>query len=338
MKFNKLRTVVIFLIILFIPIVCYAVDTSEIILSSNKTLVKNEEEVKISFSIEGEETAAYLLNIYYDESKFDFVSGPEKISVQNGTIKILWYDSQGGSGAKSGELGNIILKAKEDGIAQITADGEFYDKNSNLIETSFDAIQIEVGNENFVEIETLEEENTNLETLAIEKEIFYPAFDNSVTNYNVEVSNDIMNLNILAIPENEQANVVIKGNENLVEGNNKITILVTSLNGLKTKEYNINVYKRNLEEEEKYEEQQTHLKESLEHAYELEKTSSAEENQEINETQKNNNTVLERPESNAQEKNNNILNLNIIGAIFIILSITCAIIYWRNTKSNKKGM
>lgn len=331
----KLKIIVIFLIMLFIPIVCYAEDVSEITLSSNKNLINNGEEVEISFSIEGEKTAAYLLNIYYDESKFDFVSGSEQFSVQNGTIKILWYDSQGGSGAKLGELGSIILKAKEEGIFELTADGEFYDGNSNLIETNFNSIQVEVGSENNAEIQISEEENTNLETLAIENEIFYPAFDNNVTSYNVEVSNDITNLNILAIPENEQANVIIKGNENLVEGNNKITVSVTSLSGLKTKEYTINVYKRNLEEEAKYEEQQSHKKEVLEHAYELEKTSSIDENEEIYETQ-NNNTILEKSEINTEEKNDNIRILNILGVIFIILSITCAIIYWRRNKRNKK--
>lgn len=331
----KLKIIVIFLIMLFIPIVCYAEDVSEITLSSNKNLINNGEEVEISFSIEGKKTAAYLLNIYYDESKFDFVSGPEEFSVQNGIIKILWYDTQGGSGAKSGELGSIILKAKENGISKLTADGEFYDENSNLIETNFNSIQIEVGGENNAEVQISEEENANLETLAIENEIFYPAFDNNVTSYNVEVSNDIISLNILAIPENEQANVIIKGNENLVEGNNTITVAVTSLSGLKTKEYTINVYKRNLEEEAKYEEQQTYKKEELDHAYELEKTSSIDENEEIYETQ-NNNTILEKSETNTEEKNDNIRILNILGVIFIILSITCAIIYWRRNKRNKK--
>lgn len=274
MKFSKLKIILIFVIMILIPIINYAVNIPEVVLSSNKTLVKSGEEVEVYYSIEGEETAAYLLNIYYNDEKFEFVSGPEKISVQNGNIKILWYDSQGGSGAKEGELGSIILRAKEDGITNISTDGEFYDKDSNLIETSFNDVQIEIGNQNLTEPQIIQEKNTNLETLAIENEILYPAFDNNITEYNVEVSSDIRALNILAIPENEQANVIIKGNEDLTQGDNNIIVSVTSSDGTVSKDYYITAHKRNSEEEAEFENHQDELEDELEHAYEIEKISA----------------------------------------------------------------
>lgn len=92
--------------------------------------------------------------------------------------------------------------------------------------------------------------NTNLETLAIENVLLYPAFSNSVTNYDAEVSNSTTELNILAIPEDEEAFADIVRDDVLIEGDNIITINVTAADGVTKKTFVINVYRRSKEEEE----------------------------------------------------------------------------------------
>ena len=82
--------------------------------------------------------------------------------------------------------------------------------------------------------ETKELENTNLETLAIEDVYLYPPFSNEITEYNTEISKDINNLNILAIPENENATVKIEKENTLKVGDNIITIYVTAQDRKKT--------------------------------------------------------------------------------------------------------
>jgi hypothetical protein len=131
------------------------------------------------------------------------------------------------------------------------------------------------------------EVTSNLEILAIENEILYPAFDNQILEYNVEVSNEVTKLNIFAVPEDEEGKVEIKGNDNILEGNNSISVTVTSSNGNK-REYKINVYKRNLEEEKEYIEKQNQKAEKLEEAYKIEKELKKEEtieNEKIIETE-----------------------------------------------------
>ena len=91
--------------------------------------------------------------------------------------------------------------------------------------------------------------NTNLETLAIENVTLSPEFDNNKTEYNAEISNTVRRLNILAIPENAQTQVIVEGNENLREGKNEVTIKVIAQNGVTERVYRINVYKRNNGEE-----------------------------------------------------------------------------------------
>lgn len=112
---------------------------------------------------------------------------------------------------------------------------------------------------NVTKTDNVEAANTNLETLAVEYYTLSPEYNANVTNYNVEVSNLTNDLNILAIPEDEDAKVDINGNKNLKTGNNKVIISVTAENGITKKDYLINVYKRNEDEEKGNEQKQQNI-------------------------------------------------------------------------------
>jgi len=124
--------------------------------------------------------------------------------------------------------------------------------------------------------------NTNLEILAIENYLLYPPFENGITQYSTQISNDTERLNIFAVSENEQGKVTITGNENLKEGYNLITVTSTAPNGITKRDYKINAYKRNAGEEEQYKKQQDELEQKLEEAYEVEKTLTTQMNQSRN--------------------------------------------------------
>lgn len=102
---------------------------------------------------------------------------------------------------------------------------------------------------NVTKTSNMQTANTNLETLAIENVTLSPEFNNNITQYNAEISNTVSRLNILAIPENVQEQVIVEGNENLKEGNNEVTIKVIAQNNVTERVYRINVYKRNNGEE-----------------------------------------------------------------------------------------
>lgn len=144
-------------------------------------------------------------------------------------------------------------------------------ENVNLTSnTNLETSESEVIEESSI---NTDQNNTNLETLAIENTLLYPAFDNAVTSYTAEVSNSATNLNILAIPEIETAKAEIVWDNNLKEGNNLINVNVTASDGVTKKMYEINVYKRNQEEEAIYQAEQQENQEKLEKIYNSENVS-----------------------------------------------------------------
>lgn len=148
--------------------------------------------------------------------------------------------------------------------------------------------------------------NTNLETLAIENYTLEPEFQNSITNYHVEVANTENLANILAIAEDSSAKVKIEGNNELKYGSNNVVVTVTARDGITEKKYNIDVYKRNDEEESAYKEEAKENNEEVNRLLE-EKSIETEENKE---NQEDNNEV--------KDKSKVILIVVIILAIIVI--------------------
>lgn len=112
---------------------------------------------------------------------------------------------------------------------------------------------------NVTKTDDAEAANADLENLAIENYMLSPEFQNTVTNYTVEVSNEDKKLNILAIAQNENAKVKISGNNNLKIGQNEIVITVTASNGITEKSYVVNAYRRSEAEESTFEQEQQNI-------------------------------------------------------------------------------
>ena len=170
----------------------------------------------------------------------------------------------------------------------------------------------------------LEKANANLETLAIENVTIEPEFTNDIYQYHAIVSNTTENLNILAIPERQNAKVEITGGENLQYGNNVVNIQVVAENGYTTKQYRVNVYRRN-EEEQKIadEEQQVNIQ----------KLNAILQEQEEGEERQNqsNHSIIEKIEENLWF---------VIIYIFLFIIIIVVVIYRikkEKTDKNKKN-
>ena len=161
----------------------------------------------------------------------------------------------------------------------------------------------------------LEQANANLETLAIENVTLEPEFANDIYEYNTIVTNTTENLNILAIPEKQTANVQISGGSNLVYGNNEILINVIAENGYTKKEYKVNAYRRN-EEEQKLADEQKEI--------EIQKLNAILESQ--------NEENLEKSENNESIQSNIAETIKenkwkIVVAIIIVIAILSIVIY-----------
>lgn len=173
-------------------------------------------------------------------------------------------------------------------------------------------------------------DNTNLITLAIENTLLYPSFDTNVVQYEAEVSREITDLNLLAIPEDDQAIVNVTGVKNLQEGINTVNIEVIASDGITKREYVINVKRRNLEEEDNYLKEQEKNKEKLEKIY---KTLEEKELLYRIDEVKNYEATRTNIENNIDKKNTN--NWYIIGIVAILVILGFTIIKLNSKKCNK---
>lgn len=185
----------------------------------------------------------------------------------------------------------------------------------NINVTSPDKTSITNYKINVTKTNNLEQANANLETLAIENVTLEPVFANDIYEYNTIVTNTTEDLKILAIPEKQTANVQITGGDNLVYGNNEILINVIAENGYTKKEYKVNAYRRN-EEEQKLADEKKQI--------EIQKLNAILERQ--------NEEKIEQSENNESTQNiiTETINENkwkIVVAIIIVIAILTIVIY-----------
>ncbi len=88
---------------------------------------------------------------------------------------------------------------------------------------------------------TNNDEGLKLSELKIERVNFENSFKPDTYTYELSVNSYIEKLDITATPNKEGAKVEITGNENFKEGDNLVTILVSSADGLETATYQIKV-------------------------------------------------------------------------------------------------
>lgn len=160
----------------------------------------------------------------------------------------------------------------------------------------------------------MQKANANLETLAIRQASLNPEFNNNITKYKIEVSNDINKVDLLAIPQIQSATVKIIGNKDFKIGSNKIEVIVTAEDKLTNKKYEIEVYRRDNEEEIKIQQERKVEAEKL-----SEKLENNENKQNIpNEQSENLNQNKDINEDIISKENNNLI---IIFSFIILIAI-----------------
>ena len=198
-----------------------------------------------------------------------------------------------------------------EGINKITIDVTSKDKTSKSTYTI-----------NLTKTKNVEDANANLETLAIENVLLEPIFDTNILNYKANVSNNIENLNIFAVPENTNGKAEIEGGSNLKEGTNIVNIKVTAPNGFSFRNYQVIIHRRTLEEDDKYQEEQE---------------ASAKKLSTILEEQENDENIEEENNKEEAEENKRkdvIKKVIIVIGLMIIVTTEIIVIKKRKTKRN----
>ena len=236
---------------IFFPISLFAQSTADVYLEATTTLAQKGEEVEIVVQMKGNKTAAFELYLSFDPTKVEYISGPEMVNVQEKQVIFVWYDEKGGKGAKEGEIARFRFHVKEEGIANFTLQGDFYNSSGEKIDAQLTGTTLRIGEEEQTVLEQTETDtgnstetaNTKLQTLRIDTEGMIPEFDTNVTQYYLTVGEEINEIEVLASPENPKAKVNVTGNSHLKEGANQIQIEVTAKDGNTKRKYVIDVTK-----------------------------------------------------------------------------------------------
>lgn len=244
---KKIITFIILLTIINIANISVAIEN--LTLSTENENVNINESFKIYVNIGEIKTASYTLNIYFDNSKVEYLSGSENTNVVDNRIINIWYDKNGGENTKSNEqIAVFEFKAKETGTTSFYLNGEFFDSKGNSINVNNAYLKINIVEEqNNKKISGIEEENNNslLKIVRLDKEGLIPEFSPNIKEYYFITDLNTNSLDVTAIPQATNANINITGNKNLKEGLNKILIEVTSEDNSNKSNYTINVTKTN---------------------------------------------------------------------------------------------
>ena len=235
-------------IICAISTICYAAEKGTVYLESSQDVVEKGDEVEITVNLKGVTTAACDFSLYFDEDKWEYISKIENANVDGNRILFVWYDANGGRSARQGEIAKLKFKAKEKGLSTFSIEGNFYNSVGQKLEVNFEEKQVQVGKEETVFGQQGEEQgdntqkgNANLEALRLDREGMTPAFDKNITEYYLTVTNEVKEIEVLAVSSNPEATVEITGNTKLKEGLNTIKIRVISEDKKVTKTYTIQV-------------------------------------------------------------------------------------------------
>lgn len=240
-------------VILFLLFSTVAFAQAQMKIVTNQQNLQKGEEVNIKIQIADVPIASCSLEIYFDTSLLEYVRGPENANFVNNRILAVWI-SENGQNVTNLEIGEFVLKAKEEGIVSIVVSGEFYNENGESIPISNNQVSFQIGKQeeaiSLNEELPIQEENNetnpssaNLKVLRLNQEGISPQFQKEVKQYYIVVNNLVESLEVTALPENKKASVTITGNKNLQLGKNTITIHIVSEDGSKEEDYQIFVTK-----------------------------------------------------------------------------------------------
>ncbi|MCI8620422.1 MAG: hypothetical protein HFJ50_00925 [Clostridia bacterium] len=232
--------------------VAYASNYGIVYLTSKQKEVKQGEQIEITINLKDSKIAACNLQVYFEDMKVEFISDinkkdvPENINLTKNHVNFVWFDELGGEGAKDGEIATFKFLAKENGLVTFTIAGDFYNQKGQSIQTEFKEVQVKIG-EQIIEEQSfnLEDRNSNLQVLRVDREGLIPNFEKDIQEYYLNISKEVNFIDVLAISENPNAVIEIKGNENIQDKLSDITIKVTSADKKETKIYTIHVSKTN---------------------------------------------------------------------------------------------
>lgn len=238
-KYIKLLS---FAVTLFLSVVLFdytvnAASSTISVKSNNSAVVGNNVTVTVTLS-SSSNLGSWDFTIGYDTSLLRLVSS----NMESGGQRSVGYATSNGQKSKTYTL---VFKTLKSGNAKVYAYGSTvygFDETSMSVTNGSKTISLKTQQE----IEASYSKNNYLSSLAVEGYELSPAFDKNTLEYSLELDSTIETVNVTATPEDKTASIKGTGSIELVEGINKVEVLVTAQNGnVKTYVININVEEKN---------------------------------------------------------------------------------------------
>ena len=215
---------------------CFAAS-AEITISSDMAEVTVGDYVYVYLTITSDTLFGdFEANLTYDDNVMEYQSGASVITGSSGFLKISDMGITEGSSTRKYTL---KFKAMEVGSCTVSFSGRamVYDFDAGL-EMSVSSNVLTLN----VKAPETASSNGSLQSLKINPSELSPVFDKAIFEYKVTVGYETEQLIVNALPEDEKATVSITGNNQLLEGDNKVIVTVSAENGTKL-EYTINVFR-----------------------------------------------------------------------------------------------
>ena len=174
----KLKILILEIVILLISIFFnFSFAQEKILVESDMIAVEKGQKFNIAIKVEDSNICATSLKLFYDESKIEFVKGPDNSNRVKNAIIFIWFDETGGrKPLNNGEIASFEFIAKETGTAEFNVKGEFYNQNEEEIDRPIENRNIEIIDSNINKIikeknvkEYSINENTGREKIKTEK-------------------------------------------------------------------------------------------------------------------------------------------------------------------------
>lgn len=239
------KNMIIFILIISILIININISLaqSQIQIIANKNIIEKGEELKLKIEVNDAEIASFTLEIYLDKTKIEYKKGEENTHDAGDRIIYTWV-SDTGENSNNIITDELVFQGGEAGSTNVVVIGEFYNSKGEKIDIKSSYLEIKIKEtEDKNEKEKVIDNNVKLSVLRLNKEGISPEFNKDIKEYYFITNEYTNNLEVTAIPENNDATVIISGNDNLKMGLNTISIKVKSNNY--EEEYKIYVTKTN---------------------------------------------------------------------------------------------
>lgn len=250
-----LSFVIILLLCINVPVFNSKAADVNVTISLSASTVNVGDTVTATISVNGSNISAYTIYVSYSSGILSYSSGSGMVSGGGGTAII--------SGTGAGSV-SITFTAISSGTASISTYGDdAWSLDATSLSISHAGVSVtvvspssteappttekpesstEATTENTTEATTEEEDDGKcyLKSLSISPGTLEPAFSPRTTSYFVQVEEDVTAIDVNAIAEYSSSRVSVSGASSISQGENNITITVTSENGA-TKNYYIRV-------------------------------------------------------------------------------------------------